>query len=825
MKLPSVSSFHLARAVRHLACGAVLCAWCVGAQAVELEQVVRFNIPPQSLSAALIEFSRQTTLQVVVGDAQVEDVASPGVTGSLSIGAALQQVLGASGLVYRSVGEKTIVVTRSGTAANHDSGRSKVALLPTSAETASVYSPAPASDDAGQHPVTLAEVIVTAQKRSQRLHDVPISIVALQSEELDRKAIRSLADLALAVPGLAIDDRGGAGNRSIFMRGVGNSQGNSSLVGVYLDEASVTTFPGSELDLRIYDLERVEVLRGPQGTLYGEGSMGGTLRLITKEPTPDVVSGKAEIAGSFMEDGAPSTEIRGAINLPLVEDKAAVRIAALVEEGGGWIDQPALGRKDINDQSLVNVQMSGLWQVTDDFKLRATAIVHRNDVGAQDIGEDADGNYTQVFARTTTPSGEFDYEFYNLVATYDFGPVRLLSTTGYVDASGRQVEQGYRLPLSGPPETTPLWDTITGGTTDTTAFSQELRLNSTGNGPLNWTLGAFYRDAERTSEAVFAYGVPGDPLIGPIASLSSGSSESWAVFGDVSYQLTRRLQVGTGVRYFEDRRDSVNLLTHFVQTGDFDTVNPRFYAGFDVTPEVRVYASAAKGFRSGGFNGAGLAAGQPPYDPDKIWSYELGTKMSLLEGRMTAEIALFDSDYDNIQVLSVNLVNGLLRQFITNSGSASIRGVDWQLTARATENFTFGLGGEVVDTKYTEISAVSATSRVGDPLEMIPEYQLGAWASYDVQWAQALPGFVRIDYNRQGASFYRNEMAGSWFNSESDIIDSLNLLIGVRRDAWSAEVFGRNLLDERGFMNPLWIQQLAPRARPRTFGVRASWSF
>lgn len=700
-----------------------------------------------------------------------------------------------------------------------------VAAAPCMSSVASADGPVDAQDEQARK--TVEEVIVTAQKRAENLQDVPMSIVALRADDLNAKGIEDFQDLALAVPGVAAWDAGGYGFRQLYMRGVGNVRGSSSVVGIYVDETSVVSGNAYQLDLRIFDLERVEVLRGPQGTLYGDGSMGGTIRFITKDPDLTALGGKAELTSTFTETGSPGQMARGIVNVPVVADRLGLRVAATYDNSGGWIDQDALGREDINEAELINVRTKMLWKVTDAMTVTGGVIVHRNDVGALDTGEESPGaSYRQVFDRPTTPSGKHDYELYNLTLNYDFGPVSLVSATGYVDHLNRFREYGYRIPFLGPRSEVDPFDVLlgldSGWDRKVRALTQEVRLSSNGQGRLNWTAGMFYRDAEEREIGQGLFG----PF--PLATDAVNESQAWTAFGQVAYSVLDRLQLGVGASYFEDRRKAADALTGLSGSDRFSSVNPRVFASFDVTDDIKAYASAAKGFRSGGFNVVGAAVGFPPYKPDRIWSYELGTKMSLLQGRLALETALFYSDYTDLQINSVQLApdGQSFVQYAANSGDARIRGIDWSIMYRLTDQVSMGFAGEYVDTEIVRIfNAVSASHAVGDPLDEIPDTHMSGWAAYDFQWFDGSDGYVRMDYSHQGRSHIITRTVGPWFGSSSDVIDLLGASVGWQGQRLGVDLFAQNLLNERGYLSAASRDQVAPRARPRTYGVKFSINF
>jgi outer membrane receptor protein involved in Fe transport len=277
-----------------------------------------------------------------------------------------------------------------------------------------------------------------------------------------------------------------------------------------------------------------------------------------------------------------------------------------------------------------------------------------------------------------------------------------------------------------------------------------------------------------------------------------------------------------GVRYFEDDRTSDDLASGTTQAGTFDALSPRIYARYELSDDVSIYANVAKGFRSGGFAGI---TGVNPYEPDTVWSYEAGVKASrIFDGLLSLDLTLYYSDYKNIQEDSVTLVNGAFTQFTINGGDAEIKGLDWNLSAYPTSDLTLGVSGNYVDTKYVAITGIG-THAVGYPLDMIPDHQISFWGQFDFDIFSDGEGFIRADYSRQGKAFWRERSVGPWYVSNSDILNTFNMRIGGRWENFSAEFFVQNITNDRGFVDPLSVIELAVRSRPRTIGIRFGVDF
>ncbi len=755
------------------------------------EGKIKLDIKNQNIGPALMELGEKAGVQIMFPQGLGDNSSLVAVQGEYTLSSALDQLLAGSGLQYEFLSENAIAIKR-GSHSVQVKEKSKV------------------SNE------SIEEMVVTAQKREQSIKDVPISIVALGAAELEDREIGDLVELGMAVPGLFVEDTGTA--RTVYLRGVGNFSG-TPMVGLYVDEMPITSFfTQGQTDTRLYDLDRVEVLKGPQGTLYGEGAMSGTVRFITKEPRLDQFGGRASLSASYTQDGSVSQKTQGVVNAPLIEDELGLRIAATFEDSGGWVDQPAISKKDINDQKMLNLRAKALWRPSDTLDVNTTIIVHRNNAGAQSHSEDISGNFTQTFGLNTTPSWEDDYTLYNLTFTKDFDSAVLVSSTSYVEAEQLQEQAGRFFQLV-PAPAQPYDYILLENKANSKALNQEVRLSSAGNSAWHWTIGTFYRDFEILSEgsSLFGLHMPGDPLPPVSSFVSDNSSESWAVFGDTSYALTDQLEVGIGLRYFEDDREFFNGTV--TQQASFDSANPRFYVNYGPSDDMMVYASIAKGFRSGGFN----SQGQPPYDSDTLWNYELGTKMTLLDGQLDAEFALFYSEYDGIQLSGIPPLPAPPIAITSNAGKAEIKGLDWSLTWRTIDSLSLQFNGNVVDTEVVELSVTNPTLFIGDRINFTAKYSFTASVNYDFTVADK-PGFVRVDYNQRGKTVFALRSLGIFDSSGVDNILNFNFNVDLNEKV-SLGIFAKNLLNDRDLIAPSSVTGFAARNRPRTVGVQFEFNF
>lgn len=671
-----------------------------------------------------------------------------------------------------------------------------------------------------QSGANLEEIIVTAQKREERLVDVPMSITVMSGEMLKDRGFVNLQDLAFAVPGMTMREDG-PGVYTIFMRGLSNQYGTGALVGTYLDETPISLTGYDQLDTRYYDMERVEVLKGPQGTLYGQGSVAGAVRYITRKPVLDRLEGSIEASLADVAEGDTKETLTGMINIPVVTDKFALRIAATKEAGGGWQDQPQAGIEDGNDQDLLNARVKALWQVTDAFTAEAMVVAHRNEIQLGQGYEEADRTVTigTNRSRQLMPR-KADYDLYSLNLTYDFGGFELLSATNYID-------HDHQVPFTyvGGPAT--IWNGSLEGSgvawRDITQFSQELRLASTGDDAWKWTVGAFYRDLAKDFYRL------GQTLNG--ATLSTGqvliqdeTYESYSVFADVAYDITDRLEVGVGVRYFEEDQTMFDGATHDAET--FDSVDPRAYASFKLSDETNVYVSVAKGFRSGGLNrGTTL----PNYGPESLISYEVGVKGAALDRMLAFEVAAYFSDYDDMLrrgLVFIPSQNALLAN-TDNLGKVEVKGVEGGLTLRPNEMVTLHATAAYTDSDIKEVNALNSTSIAGDPVDYVPELSYTLGARFDFDLAQQIPAFVRLDYSYRDQVSYVDRTSYPVANvpQYSDDIGLVDAGLGLTWSKATIELFATNLTNQNKWIDPYHAWSNANRTRPRTVGVKVGYSF
>lgn len=690
--------------------------------------------------------------------------------------------------------------------------RTKTLLL---ACTAALVQPALAATEDAR----LQEILVTAQKRSERTIDVPMTVSVLSSESMDARGIRTIQDIAFAVPGVTMRVDG-PGSYELFMRGVGNLAGGEAVTTVYLDETPTTLYLYRQLDLRSLDIERVEVLKGPQGTLYGQGAAAGAVRFISRKPVLNELQSRVEGELSYVDEGDTNEKVTGIFNLPALDNVLAFRVAATSEWGGGWIDQPEAGLEDANNQDLVNVRTQMLWRPTDALQVHATAAAYQLD---SELGLDYEGPDRTIDvgvdrARRLPPRTD-DYYLYSLTATYDFGGAELISATGYVDYYRlytlpyiAPVESQFR-PVGGDLEGIATWD-------DTTyQFTQELRLVSKSEGKFNYTVGAYYRDASSyfvgSGETLF------NGAVFPFPYAFRNASQSWSIFGDASLRLSDRWEVGAGVRSYSDDQkfDEYDI----AKSETFESTDPRVYASYSVSDNVKLYANVAKGFRSGGFN----SFSNPSYGPEKVVSYELGAKGRASDSRLSFEVAAFFMDYEDMIRRGLLIVNNQFENIQANIGNVEIKGFEAGFGWQAADRLTLSASGAYIDSEIVAIGAADSVNDVGDATDYVPKWSFTVAADYAFQWKAAVDGFVHLDLNYRDEVLYTDRfMYYPQFASQaSESFALVGARAGARWQRSSLELFVNNVTNENRSLDPFDVWSQGNRTKPRTIGLKATFDF
>jgi len=738
-------------------------------------------------------------------------------------------------------------------------------------------SPTPAAGTSTS--VDSGEIVVTALKRATNLQDTPISISAVTEKTLTHLGASSVNDYFRQVPNLQVEGNAPT-SRRITIRGV-RSAGEAT-VGLYYDETPLTGPNGTTQDasstnpdVNLFDVERVEVLRGPQGTLYGSGSMGGTLRLIFNKANTHDWQGATEAQGTVTKDGDPGFYVKGMINAPLVDDKLGLRIVAYRQRVGGYVDDVALNKKNINESNSYGGRAMLTFTPTDNLTIYGSASYQKSKLNGQSewyqrLGEK---DYATDFVAIGRTNDEL--KLYNLTARWDMDWATFTVTSSHYT---------WRL-LRNSDYSATLSANRTNATACRNYFSitsacsadqlstfaayadsrvpgllyQPMRLNTWNhearlNGSLfddaiDWTLGAYY---EKRKDRIDSQVAQADPTTGEVIKpldltawrYVTNNVKQTAFFGEVSYKPVRKLTLTAGVRRFDyDKTVGGEVVVSNYITQSYITPYSevdasasgwvsKFNASYEFNRDLMIYATAAKGFRPGGANNIpGLTTGLVSYSPDSLWNYELGLKSQLFDRMLTFNAAIYQIDWSNLQVQATS-ANGAF-SFLTNAGKARIRGAEIEAVLRPMQGLTLSTGLGFTNAKLTEdqtnssILISGSTGLDGDRFPNVPKFNGSFSAEYVFPLNDTVDGLLRADLTHTGKSASQFRPTYVYYEKQP-AYDNVNLRAGVETDKWGAYVFVQNLFNEIGPLSVssgFGFQDRITSLTPRTFGIMARKSF
>ncbi|HEX8513127.1 MAG TPA: TonB-dependent receptor [Allosphingosinicella sp.] len=683
------------------------------------------------------------------------------------------------------------------------------AASPAHAQTEAEQS-AQAANDAAEAADDDTTIYVTATKRETTLLEVPFSINAQTEEDIQRLGAGTIEDLSRNVAGLNVQNLG-PGQSQVSIRGVSAGQiirdqpGVKEQVGVYLDE-SVISLSLFQPDLDLFDLNRVETLRGPQGTLFGSGSVGGTIRYITNQPDLSKMGGLVEANAQLVDEDSFGGHIKGAINVPL-GDVAAVRVVGYHTEYAGFINTRAPSREDINDGRRTGGRIAVLFQPTPDISITPRLVyqeVRANGFNRQEVYN----LYANPFT-TTRPAVTFnereqfllldekfadDTLIADLTASLGLGGVELTSVTTYInrdilvsrDASALtgsvSVDLGF--PTAGVLLPSNLVDV-----TDLETWTQEVRASSTGEGPFQWLVGAFYSDVNRVyaqrlptpgydvfTDARFGAGTSaavanGFPLNSPYNADLPYDIKQKALFGEASYDITEALTATAGLRYYDFKEVRGFKSGGLFANGDNQTdetksdgFSPRLLLSYEAADDVVINLQASKGFRLGGVNdplNEGLCSAQDvidyggfdTYEDESLWNYEAGVKSKF--GPISINAAAFYTDISNLQVTADA---GSCSSRVVFNADAHTMGVEFELSARPMKGVDLSIAGSWVEAEFDETrlkqnGMVLEGIRNGNRLPSVPNFQIAASAFYSVPTDDGGEAYLGVTFQHVGTRF------------------------------------------------------------------------
>jgi len=764
------------------------------------------------------------------------------------------------------------------------------------------------------------QLTVTAMLREQNVGDVPFSVAAPTENELQKRGATGIEDVAANVAGFTVQNLG-PGQSQVAMRGVSAGQivrdqpGVKEQVGAYLDD-SIISLSLFTPDVDLFDVGRIEVLRGPQGTLFGAGSLSGTVRYISNPPELATRKFFAEFGANKVGGGGAGGNVKFGFNLPL-GDTAALRVASYYNRIAGYIDavQPGLSvNEDVNSGDRIGVRAAVKIAPSDRLTITPRVLFQRVEMDGWnriDVFNILGNPFTTTrpavtlgerrqFTQIAEPFTD-DFLLADVNLRYDFGKVNLTSVTSYAHRDVLVVRDAGALTSSitggsiGLPENVYTLDSPLDDATTAKVWTQELRLAG-GNSSLQWVVGGFLSDTRRDYgqnllvagfEALT--GIPTQGLRAPRDSLFFSDLgydlSQFAAFGEATLSVSDQLDLTAGLRYYSFNEDKEQIFDGIFgndnngsslvsQPGSTDAtgVAPRFIASYKVAENVRLNAQVSRGFRLGGINDplniplctpADLVTfgGQETWKDETAWNYEVGAKTSVMGGRGTFNVALFNMEISDLQATVT--AGSCSSRVIFNVPKARSRGLELEFTGAPNENFDLAISGTFNNSELrsslTSVSGSGAVSIVsgieeGNRLPTVPQVQVAAAATYQWQVSQGALAYVTGTFQHTGSRFTQigdqdaafgtvnllrygaNTIGGPLtastftFSPELPSYDVVNMRVGVRRGKWDVSVFANNLTDERALL--ALDQERGTRARvgfltnqPRTIGFLARVNF
>jgi len=833
----------------------------------------RFDIPEESAPAAIRAFGAQAHVQIVAAGKSVKGKRLHAVYGDLSTEDALNTLLFGSGLTHRYVGDGSVALLPESQSERAATGGNELAqsgaggppsqesfLLAqetqgTSTETTSVEK----SEQAPQtEPVSLQEVVITAQKREERLSDVPIPVSVINTQALADNGQVLLQDYYSSVPGLNIVPNF-VGVTNVNIRGITTGDFETPTVSFMVDDVP---FGGSTNQVGNFvpevdpgDLDRIEVLRGPQGTLYGADSMGGLIKYVTKDPSTEGYSGRIETGTSSIYNGAqPGFNIRAAANIPL-SDTLAIRVSGFRRQDPGYIGNVLTGQTGINEAEADGARLAAMWRPSTNFSLKVSALYQeltQNGVSQIDTYPGL-GDLQQERLPNT---GGFDrtIQAYSAILNYKFGNADLTSVTSFNTINFKEtLDETPTYGLDEPTYGSSTIQQIVGvagayaaGVDHGTKFSQELRLNVPIGPRFNWLLGGFF--TRENSYEIDAWSGE-DPFSGHLNGnlLNVDQKRSYtesAVFSDLTYNITDRIDVQVGGRESFIR----SVIPTFAFTGALFGSNPFVTVRSDtksnaftylvtprfrVTPDVMIYARFASGYRLGGTNPALAVAGGAPanYGADITHNYEVGIKGDFLDHRLSVDASLFYIDWPGLQTQLVT-TNAVLGEtsYTANVGAAKSEGVELSVAMRPLSGVTINVWADYTDAVLTQGFPANSTASgaAGDRLPYSAKWSGNASVEQQFPLWNAATGFIGSAVSYQGER--ENDFVSTGQQRYSiPGYTKVDIRAGVKFDSWTVNAYANNVNNSRGILENHVGANLYPFAEvvitPRTVGLSVTKTF
>ena len=711
----------------------------------------------------------------------------------------------------------------------------------------------PADSSQNQSDATsLSTVVVTATRRSETLQKVPLAVSVVSNYDIQRKHLQNFSDYAADVPGLNVISTQ-PGFTELSLRGISSGSGQpSASVGIYIDDtpfgSSSVFAAGAALtpDIDPADLERVEVLSGPQGTLYGAGALGGVIRFITIEPDSEDVSGRVQVGGSSVSGGGTGFDVHGMINLPLVKDKLAIRVNVYDTTTPGFIDDAGRGKKDVNESRVKGGRASLLWTPTDKTSLRLTAMAQNlNSDGTPSVALDPvtlKPVYGDLQQRAAAGSGTLAarYRLYNATFKTDFGWAKLMSSSSYSTLNAVTVLDATELLYLGSlgltlPNGQP-YSTLEKQPVHQSKVTQEFRLSSPDSQTVTWLGGLFFtHETARGTQDIssgdyYGGGLAASPIGNPLEGSDQPSSYiGYAGYGSLTWHITDRFNIEAGVRYSHDKQHYVQYLNGplvglAMPTLQLDKQSSDSSTTYSLTPKFQIndnnmlYLRVATGFLPGGPNVVAPGAiGVPEtFSPTKLTDYELGLKSTSWDNRLVTNLSVYYIDWTKIPL--VTFENPYT--FLTSAGAAKSRGVEASIAVLPVKGLKFSGNASYNDAYLSKDAPAPSNGRSGDPLPYAPKFTVSLSGDYDFALGANWHGYLGASFRRVGPR--STDFAFSYpipgvlptLPSSPRIpgYNTVDLRAGASYDRWNIDFYVKNLTNRRGIVQASSFQNYVPVA-------------
>lgn len=707
------------------------------------------------------------------------------------------------------------------------------------------------------------EIIVTASRREEKLRDAPSAITAITGANLETMGVQSFRDYASLVPGLSQRDSGAPGLGTVILRGMNTgAQQTTNTTAYYVDDAvftasgflSVGSLVTPEPELA--EIERVEVLKGPQGTLYGASSLGGLIRIVTKKPDATEFYGNVRAEVSTVKGGEEGYLIRGSVNVPLIHDKLAIQATGYYRRLPGFTDNVVTGTRNVNSSNLYGGRIAIRATPTEDLTIDISGVMQNIENNGYAMETLTPGTLKPRYGRYVYDhyddfGSDIKYRIVNGTVTWETEAGSLIASGSYgkysVDTRTDYTSSYLPIAIAGAPALGLTIPANTGVLANPSPsmekYTADVRFVSKRMGPIEFMVGAFYTREHTIYDinAILQNKTTLANLPAPLDFLyrtrTEGRYKELAGYGNLTFYLSDRLDIQGGIRYAHNKQlasirgpNAVYVFQPLPKISFPFKDNSTTYLAtlrWRPTDNISTYLRAASGYRPGGPQ---TNSNPPPgapliIDPDTVWNYEAGIKGSFLDGTLSANLAVYHIDWSNIQLNTLD-GSGVILQ--TNGGDADVDGVELELVARPTRHLTVSANAGYTKARIVSILPGVSTvtgARAGDALPLTPDYTVALTADQRIPLSDNATGSL-------GATLrFQSDMPSNYPNAapltqpkKLPSITTLDLRAGVDFDRYSIQLRAQNLLNEHRYLN-VGTDNQGTVIAPRTFALSLSANF